>query len=106
MTTTRSRKKPKSEEAPATQPDPSPDEVLAVTEPEQPVESPAEEPVKEARSERDGESTTLVYRGHADVFEHGALRIRPGQPVEVPSDVAEELLTYPHERFEKVVSQE
>ena len=43
----------------------------------------------------------IVYRGRADVFEHGEHILRPGQPVEVPSDVAEDLLTYPNEKFEE-----
>lgn len=45
---------------------------------------------------------TLVYRGNADVFEFGALRIRPGEPFDVAATEAEDLLTYPRERFEDV----
>lgn len=45
-------------------------------------------------------SVTLVYRGPATKAIHGAYEFRPGQPVTVPSDVAEELLTYPHQTFE------
>lgn len=43
----------------------------------------------------------IRYVGPADVFEHGAYQFRGGQPVIVPSEVAEELLTYPFERFER-----
>ncbi len=46
-------------------------------------------------------STKIVYRGRADSFEHGKYTFRPGQPVSVPSDVAEDLLTYPNEKFEE-----
>lgn len=44
----------------------------------------------------------LVYRGAADTVEYGTYRLRNGMPVVVPSDVAEELLTLPFERFERV----
>lgn len=44
----------------------------------------------------------LRYLGRADVFRHKEHSFRNGQPVEVPSDVAEELLTTPFERFEVV----
>lgn len=110
--TTRSRKDAtKSEEAPPTSSEASPEDVLDVEAPaaetsEPEAAAPSDEPVKEARSERADGGVTLVYRGNADVFSHGAFRIRPGQPVTVPSDVAEELLTFPRERFEKVESQE
>lgn len=42
------------------------------------------------------------YTGSADLFAHGAYQFRGGQPVAVPSEIAEELLTYPHEPFERV----
>ena len=72
---------------------------------------PADEPKGESsapaqEADPETEDAALIYRGQADVFEHGSLRIRPGQPVTVPSDVAEELLTFPHELFEVVASQE
>jgi hypothetical protein len=41
----------------------------------------------------------LTYTGRADVVEYGEFRMRPGQPVLVPSKVAEELLTMPFESF-------
>jgi hypothetical protein len=44
----------------------------------------------------------IEYRGVADMVEHGAFRFRRGEPVAVPSDVAEELLTLPFEHFERV----
>lgn len=108
--TTRSRKAFKPAiETPSEPASVSPDEVLTVGEPEPLAPDPAEpetaEPVKETDPEQKG-TVTLVYRGTADVLTHGPFRIRPGQPVTVPSDVAEELLTWPHERFEKVESQE
>lgn len=46
-------------------------------------------------------ATKIVYRGTADSFEHGKHIFRPGEPVEVPSEVAEDLLTYPNEKFEE-----
>ena len=44
----------------------------------------------------------LTYQGTADRVEHGALSFRVGQPVIVPSDVAEKLLTMlPDEKFDR-----
>lgn len=42
----------------------------------------------------------ITYRGPADVVSHGEFTFRPGQPVDVPSEVAEDLLTLPFEEFE------
>ena len=47
-------------------------------------------------------SKALIYRGRADLYEHGDYQFRPGQPVVVPSDVAEDLLTTPFVKFEEV----
>ena len=44
--------------------------------------------------------TTIVYKGDSDLVSHGSYRFRPGQPVRLPSIVAEELLRNPFERFE------
>ena len=44
----------------------------------------------------------LVYTGFADVVKFKEHTFRGGQPVIVPSDVAEELLTLPNESFEPV----
>lgn len=44
----------------------------------------------------------VVYRGTADVVVHGEHRFRSGQPVAVPSEVAEDLLTLPNESFEQI----
>lgn len=44
----------------------------------------------------------VVYHGLADLIEYGTYKFRPGQPVHVPSDAVEELLTWPNERFEQV----
>lgn len=42
----------------------------------------------------------IVYRGDADSFSYGPYKFRPGQPAIMPSVIAEELLTYPFEKFE------
>lgn len=44
----------------------------------------------------------VQYTGPADVVQHGEFQFRPGQPVEVPSEVAEDLLTLPFETFELI----
>lgn len=41
----------------------------------------------------------VTYIGLANVIEHGEFKLRAGVPVDVPSDVAEELLTMPFESF-------
>lgn len=46
--------------------------------------------------------TALVYRGRAHVVRHGDFEFRSGRPVIVPNDVAEDLLTLPHEKFEAI----
>lgn len=43
---------------------------------------------------------TVVYVGDADTFSYGPYKFRPGQPAKMPSVIAEELLTYPFEKFE------
>jgi len=43
---------------------------------------------------------TVIYRGSADSFRYGPYKFRPGQPATLPSVIAEELLTYPFEKFE------
>jgi hypothetical protein len=43
---------------------------------------------------------TIVYVGDADTFSYGPYKFRPGQPAIMPSVIAEELLTYPFEKFE------
>jgi hypothetical protein len=61
-----------------------------------------------------GTTVRVVYRGGADVAdmkgpdgsgEH-EFRFRNGEPVDVPSEVAEELLTWPGEQFEVVRPEE
>lgn len=87
------------------------------------IEPPAEpEPVDESTTTdapkapllTPGTTVTVIYRGSADVAdlkgpdgmgEHD-YRFRPGQPVDVPSEVAEELLTWPGEAFEIVEPKE
>lgn len=69
-----------------------------VGEPPEPM--PEDEETEQATPKR-GERT-LVYRGNADVFRYGALRIRPGEPFVVTASQAEDLLTWPRERFEEV----
>lgn len=62
--------------------------------------------ITEPPIQRDAGSETIVrmvYRGPADVAvweKGGTYRFRRGEPVDVPSSVAEELLTTPFERFE------
>ena len=43
---------------------------------------------------------TVVYMGIADVFRYDPYAFRPGVPATVPKSLAEELLTFPFERFE------
>ena len=66
------------------------------TKPKDEAQTEEEAPRKESKA-----TTKIVYRGRAAAFGHGKHTFRPGEPVEVPSDVAEELLTYPNERFEE-----
>jgi hypothetical protein len=92
-------------EEPEETPDPgAPYEALVIDPPPEPV--PAEEAIIEEPKETPLEvptgSVALVYRGSADLVEHGEYRFRPGEPVVVPSETAEELLTMPFERFETV----
>lgn len=59
------------------------------------------EPEKEVEPEppASGTRVKMYYEGDADVFRYKSFTFRPGLPVTVPSEVAEELLTYPFERF-------
>lgn len=43
----------------------------------------------------------LVYRGLTDLVELGGYQFRPGIPVAVTEEIAEELLTHPRENFEE-----
>jgi hypothetical protein len=45
---------------------------------------------------------TVVYRGRATVLEVHGIEFRPGVAVNVPNDIAEEILTNPDETFEEV----
>lgn len=85
---------------------------------EPPPDEPApDEPTKEEPKRAllpPGTTVTVVYKGTADVAdlkgpdgmgEHD-YRFRPGEPVDVPSEVAEELLTWPGEQFEIVEPKE
>lgn len=67
-----------------------------------PEATPAAAPPEEAELEVPKGHDAVVYRGIHDSFEHGPFKFRPGKPVVVPSDVAEELLTYPFEPFERL----
>ena len=72
--------------------------IAKVRDPEPPA---AEESTEEARRiELPEGQVTVIYRGLADLFSHGEHRFRPGEPVAVPSEVAEDLLTHPFEPFE------
>lgn len=65
-----------------------------VTDPPPPVEAPSNKPPTVPRG-----YVLVVYTGSADVVEYGEHRFRPGQPVAVPSEAAEELLTHTSETF-------
>lgn len=71
---------------------------VPVAEPEA-AETPAE-PAPETPVSAGEATVTLVYRGLADLVTHGAFEFRPGLPVVVPSELADEFLTYPHQAFE------
>lgn len=99
------------EPAPATGTEPSAEEA-PIEEPVHPYEAqiidPAEETEPEAAAEAEDAQpevpegfVLLRYVGVADTFEHDAYTFRGGKPVAVPSEIAEELLTYPFERFER-----
>jgi hypothetical protein len=95
MTTPRT-KRPKAEptvEEPTVEE--TPETIVEIAEPV------AAEPSEQATTPPSG-GRTLVYKGDADVFQFGALRIRPGEPFTVTAEDAEDLLTYPRERFEEV----
>lgn len=79
----------------------APYEALVVDPPEEAAEPDPQQPVGE-EPVPDG-FVRVVYRGYPD----GALtlreyKFRSGEPVNVPSDVAEELLTMPFEDFERI----
>jgi hypothetical protein len=63
------------------------------------IVKPEEDTPKETRQPIPDGHRLLAYEGPADVMEYGEYVLRPGQPVIVPSDVAEELLTMPFETF-------
>lgn len=60
-----------------------------------------DQPIQETEeaSEPPEGHVAVVYSGIADLIEHGDLKFRPGQPVYVPSDQVDELLTWPNEPF-------
>lgn len=65
-----------------------------------PVVAPVEATTDEVRRPRKGEAE-VTYLGPSDLLESGDYRFRPGQPVIVPSEVAEELLTLPYHTFKQ-----
>jgi hypothetical protein len=88
---------------PVGEPDREPEPVVAEPEPEATQEREPEE----ARTEPEPAAPMfegdqqVVYLGPADLFEYGEFKFRPGEPaVTVPSEVAEDLLTYPGARFD------
>jgi len=85
---------------PVKEPAPKGKSTIVEQEPEEEEEEDTPEPEKPGPNE-----TKIVYHGVADTFEHGGRIYRPDQPVIVPSDVAEDLLTYPNEQFEKVTEE-
>jgi hypothetical protein len=77
--------------------------LVVIPPPDEPVEElTAEAAPEEAPLKAPAGHVALVYRGAADTYFAGDYLFRPDQPVIVPSDVAEELLTTPFERFETV----
>ena len=92
-------------EEPEEAPDPGTPYEAPIVEP--PPDAPVveEAPIEQAKEtplEVPEGHVALVYLGSADLVEHGEYRFRPGQPVIVPSETAEEILTTPFERFERV----
>lgn len=55
---------------------------------------------EEASSDNADASVSLVYTGYADTLSYETYRFRRGEPVEVPSDIAEKLLTTYRSEFE------
>lgn len=76
--------------------EPSEDQIEPAADLEEASGSPAEDDQPKSSSK----TVRLTYTGQADVIDIGGHIIRPGQPVSVPSEVAEELLTMPFEQFE------
>ena len=70
--------------------------------------APEPEPEKPARKAREGGNLLIRYEGAADRFEAGpdGIVFRPGEAVEVPTEVAEDLLTMPGETFVEVVDED
>lgn len=64
----------------------------APTEAEEPQIEVGESPIDEELHPEPG-FALVTYEGYADVAEYGGFRFRPGQPVAVPSDEVEGLLT-------------
>lgn len=71
--------------------------------------APLAQPATEEATEQPAESldipdghAAVVYRGNAHVVRHGDFEFRSGIPVVVPDDIAEDLLTLPHEKFEAI----
>ncbi len=62
----------------------------------------AQDEERETQPECPAGHVRIVYRGYSALFERGEFKFRPDQPVCVPSDVAEDLLTWPNEQFEQV----
>lgn len=73
-------------------------ELQGVGEDEVVPETPPTQETEEAPEPPEGH-VAVVYSGLADLIELGDLKFRPGQPVYVPSDRVEELLTWPNEPF-------
>lgn len=68
----------------------TPEEVAPADAEETTSETAGEAPAKQLDL---GPTTLVTYHGPADVAEAGGYRFRPGQPVAVPSDEVEGLLT-------------
>lgn len=85
--------------AEARQPTPAEDAETTTAEPSAFMPEPGEQKTADLPKPKRGHKI-IVYRGAADVVRHGEYAFRPDQPAQVPSDVAEELLTLPFESFE------
>lgn len=94
---------PTTDDAPA---DVSPNEGLDTGDWQPTIVEPAPEPtetkvtITEDRPILPPGSYRATYRGGADSADYGGFTFRPGEPVIVPSEVAEQLLTWPNETFD------
>lgn len=79
---------------------PSGDTVMDMAPDSAPDETAETEDEGQSKDEGGAVIVTIVYVGDADVFRYDPYAFRPGVPAFVPKSLAEELLTFPFERFE------